>query len=253
MLDIKVVRNDPQAVAEALAKKRHQFPVDSFLQLDARRKDADVRSQNLLAERKSASKKIGELVASGLTVDDAKAQVATILEQIARDLDEATAAAKEAQDALEALLLETPNMPDRAVPEGDSEDDNQEVLVWGTPRAFDFQPLDHVDIGEKLGQLDAAMAGKITGTRFSVMQGSVARLHRALIQFMLDQHTQHHGYTEVYVPYLVNRDSLLGTGNLPKFEEDLFKVPFGERHYYLIPTAEVPVTNLVRDEIVDAD
>ncbi len=250
MLDIKVVRNDPQAVAEALAKKRHQFPVDSFLQLDARRKDADVRSQTLLAERKSASKKIGELVASGLTVDDAKAQVATILEQIARDLDEATAAAKEAQDALEALLLETPNMPDRAVPEGDSEDDNQEVLVWGTPRPFDFQPLDHVDIGERLGQLDAAMAGKITGTRFSVMQGSVARLHRALIQFMLDQHTQHHGYTEVYVPYLVNRDSLLGTGNLPKFEEDLFKLQ-GDQEYYLIPTAEVPVTNFARDRIFE--
>ena len=252
MLDIKVVRSDPQAVSEALAKKRHQFPVDSFLQLDARRKDADVRSQNLLAERKSASKKIGELVASGLTVDDAKAQVATILEQIARDLDEATAAAKEAQDALEALLLETPNMPDPAVPEGDSEDDNQEVLVWGTPRSFDFQPLDHVDIGEKLGQLDAAMAGKITGTRFSVMQGSVARLHRALIQFMLDQHTQHHGYTEVYVPYLVNRDSLLGTGNLPKFEEDLFKLQ-GDQEYYLIPTAEVPVTNFARDRIFEDD
>lgn len=252
MLDIKVVRSDPQAVSEALAKKRHQFPVDSFLQLDARRKDADVRSQNLLAERKSASKKIGELVASGLTVDDAKAQVATILEQIARDLDEATAAAKDAQDALEALLLETPNMPDPAVPEGDSEDDNQEVLVWGTPRSFDFQPLDHVDIGEKLGQLDAAMAGKITGTRFSVMQGSVARLHRALIQFMLDQHTQHHGYTEVYVPYLVNRDSLLGTGNLPKFEEDLFKLQ-GDQEYYLIPTAEVPVTNFARDRIFEDD
>lgn len=252
MLDIKVVRNDPQAVAEALVKKRHQFPVDRFLQLDARRKDADVRSQNLLAERKSASKKIGELVASGLTVDDAKAQVATILEQIAGDLDEATAAAKDAQDALEALLLETPNMPDPAVPEGDSEDDNQEVLVWGTPRSFDFQPLDHVDIGEKLGQLDAAMAGKITGTRFSVMQGSVARLHRALIQFMLDQHTQHHGYTEVYVPYLVNRDSLLGTGNLPKFEEDLFKLQ-GDQEYYLIPTAEVPVTNFARDRIFEDD
>ena len=252
MLDIKVVRSDPQAVSEALAKKRHQFPVDSFLQLDARRKDADVRSQNLLAERKSASKKIGELVASGLTVDDAKAQVATILEQIARDLDEATAAAKDAQDALEALLLETPNMPDPAVPEGDSEDDNQEVLVWGTPRSFDFQPLDHVDIGEKLGQLDAAMAGKITGTRFSVMQGSVARLHRALIQLMLDQHTQHHGYTEVYVPYLVNRDSLLGTGNLPKFEEDLFKLQ-GDQEYYLIPTAEVPVTNFARDRIFEDD
>ena len=250
MLDIKSVREDPAAIAKALERKRHSFPVDDFLALDARRKDADVRSQSLLAERKAASKKIGELVSSGLSVDEAKAEVATILERIAHDIDEATAAARQAQEALETLLLETPNVPDEAVPDGDSEDDNIEVLRWGVPREFDFAPKDHADIGESLGQLDAAMAGKITGSRFTVMQGQTARLHRALIQFMLNEHTGHHGYTEVYVPYMVNRESLLGTGNLPKFEDDLFKIG-GEQGYYLIPTAEVPVTNFARDRIFE--
>ena len=250
MLDIKTVRDDPAAIAKALEKKHHSFPVDEFLALDARRKEADVRSQNLLAERKSASKKIGELVGSGLSVDDAKSEVATILARIAPDIDEAPAAAKEAQEALESLLLETPNIPDQAVPEGASEVDNLEIHTWGAPREFDFEPRDHVDLGEALGQLDAAMAGKITGSRFTVLQGGTAQLHRALVQFMLDEHTERHGYTEVYVPYMVNRESLLGTGNLPKFEEDLFKIE-GEQGYYLIPTAEVPVTNMARDRIFE--
>ena len=138
------------------------------------------------------------------------------------------------------------------MPEGADEEDNVEVRQWGTPRSFDFEPKDHIDLGEGSGELDFENAAKLTGSRFAVMRGRLARLHRALIQFMLDVQTNEHGYEEIYVPYMVNSDSLRGTGQLPKFEEDLFKVPFGERHYYLIPTAEVPVTNMVRDEIIDA-
>ena len=145
-----------------------------------------------------------------------------------------------------------PNIPDESVPEGADEDDNVEVRRWGTPAEFDFEAKDHVALGEKDGELDFETAAKLTGSRFAVMKGKVARLHRALIQLMLDTHTGEHGYEEIYVPYMVNADSLRGTGQLPKFEEDLFKVPFGDRDYYLIPTSEVPVTNVVRDEIVDA-
>lgn len=250
MLDIKLVRDDPAGIAAALGRKNHDFPVQAFSELDARRKAADIRAQNLLAERKSASKKIGELVGQGVSVDDAKAEVGLLLDRIANDLDAATAEAKEAQAALDTLLLATPNAPDAKVPPGDSEDQNQEVLTWGALPSFDFTPRDHVDLGEALGQLDSGMAGKITGSRFTVMQGPIARLHRALIQFMLDQHVDLHGYTEVYVPFMVNRDSLVGTGQLPKFEEDLFKLS-GDSGYYLIPTAEVPVTNIARDRIFE--
>ncbi|MDC3405733.1 serine--tRNA ligase, partial [Luminiphilus sp.] len=154
------------------------------------------------------------------------------------------------QEALQAMLLATPNLPDARVPAGETEEDNQEVLTWGTPKAFDFKPLDHVDIGELSGQINAAMAGKITGSRFTVMSGAIARLHRALVQFMLNEHTAVHGYTEVYVPYMVNRESLVGTGQLPKFEEDLFHIQ-GDQDYFLIPTAEVPVTNMARDRIFE--
>ena len=250
MLDIKLVRDDPTGIAEALERKNHEFPAPHFLELDARRKAADIRAQNLLAERKSASKKIGELVGQGVSVDDAKAQVAALLERIATDIDEATDEAKQAQEALDQLLLATPNIPAPEVPPGNTEADNREVLTWGAVPSFEFGPKDHVELGEALGQLDAAMAGKITGSRFTVMQGPIARLHRALVQFMLDQHVDQHGYTEVYVPYMVNRESLVGTGQLPKFEEDLFKLS-GESGYYLIPTAEVPVTNIARERIFE--
>jgi len=150
------------------------------------------------------------------------------------------------------LLLETPNLPLTAVPEGLSEEDNVEILRWGNPRIFDFKHLDHVDLAERQGGLDSETAGKITGSRFAVMYAEVARLQRALTQYMLDVHTQQHGYTEVYVPYLVNRESLVGTGQLPKFEEDLFKIA-GDQEYYLIPTAEVPVTNIARERIFEPD
>ena len=250
MLDLKLVRKDPQAVANALEKKHYSFPVSRFITLDAERKKADIRSQELLAERKKASKQIGALIASGKSVDDAKAEVNEVLNRLSDELDQAVAQAKEIQTALDDLMMQTPNLPDGAVPAGRDEDDNEEILKWGTPAELSFTPKDHADLGEALGQLDFELAGKITGSRFSVMQGGLARLQRALTQFMLDTHTQTHGYTEVYVPFIVNSDSLYGTGQLPKFAEDSFKLE-GDSDYYLIPTAEVPVTNMLRDRIVE--
>ena len=250
MLDLKLVRKDPQAVANALEKKHYSFPVSRFITLDAERKEADIRSQELLAERKKASKQIGALIASGKSVDDAKAEVNEVLNRLSDELDQAVAQAKEIQTALDDLMMQTPNLPDGAVPAGRDEDDNEEILKWGTPAELSFTPKDHADLGEALGQLDFELAGKITGSRFSVMQGGLARLQRALTQFMLDTHTQTHGYTEVYVPFIVNSDSLYGTGQLPKFAEDSFKL-VGDSDYYLIPTAEVPVTNMLRDRIVE--
>ena len=250
MLDLKLVRKDPQAVANALEKKHYSFPVSRFITLDAERKEADIRSQELLAERKKASKQIGALISSGKSVDDAKAEVNEVLNRLSYELDQAVAQAKDIQTALDDLMMQTPNLPDEAVPAGRDEDDNEEVLKWGTPAELSFTPKDHADLGEALGQLDFELAGKITGSRFSVMQGALARLQRALTQFMLDTHTQTHGYTEVYVPFIVNSDSLYGTGQLPKFAEDSFKLE-GDSDYYLIPTAEVPVTNMLRDRIVE--
>ena len=250
MLDLKLVRKDPEAIATLLKKKHYEFPVSQFVVLDAERKEADVRSQELLAERKKASKQIGALIASGKSVDEAKAEVDEILNRISDELDTAVARAKEIQQALDDLMMQTPNIPDDAVPAGRDEEDNEEVLKWGTPANLSFEPKDHADLGEALGQLDFEMGGKITGSRFAVMQGSLARLQRALTQFMLDMHTQSHGYTEVYVPFIVNSDSLYGTGQLPKFAEDSFKLE-GDSGYYLIPTAEVPVTNMLRDRIVE--
>ena len=252
MLDIKAIRQDPTAIVSALQKRGHEFPLECFTKLDALRKDADVRSQSLLAERKSASKKIGELVGQGVSVDEAKEQVNETLERIATEIDVASEQARAIQAELDGLLLETPNLPLAAVPEGLSEEGNVEILRWGNPRVFDFKPLDHVDLAERQGGLDSETAGKITGSRFSVMYAEVARLQRALTQYMLDVHTQQHGYTEVYVPYLVNRESLVGTGQLPKFEEDLFKIA-GDQEYYLIPTAEVPVTNIARERIFESN
>lgn len=250
MLDLKLVRKDPDAVATLLKKKNHAFPVSQFVDLDAERKQADIRSQELLAERKKASKQIGALIGAGKSVEDAKAEVDEALNRISKELDAAVARAKEVQKALDDLMMRTPNIPDDEVPEGVDEEDNEEVLKWGAPAELSFKPKDHADLGEALGQLDFEMAGKITGSRFSVMQGPLARLQRALTQFMLDMHTQNHGYTEVYVPFIVNSDSLYGTGQLPKFAEDSFKLE-GESGYYLIPTAEVPVTNMLRDRIVE--
>lgn len=252
MLDIKAIRQDPDAVITALAKRGLQFDLEQFVSLDARRKAADVRAQGLLAERKAASKKIGELVSCGSTVEDAKAQVDEVLARLASDLEAATAEADAVQAEIDALLMETPNLPDPQVPVGVTEEDNVEVLKWGEPTSFTFDPRDHVDLGEALSQMDFETAGKIAGARFSMLSGDLARLHRALTQFMLDTHTQTHGYQEVYVPYIVNEASLTGTGQLPKFAEDSFRLE-GEQGFYLAPTAEVPVTNIARGQIYDAE
>ncbi len=250
MLDIKQVRQDPQAVAKALEKRGFDFDVAAFQTLDASRKQADIDSQNLNAERKKASRQIGALIGQGMSVDEAKAQVNESLERIAGQIDAATERAREVQVEIETLLLGVPNIPDDDVPPGATEDDNVEVARWGEPRSFEFEVKDHVTLGEGIAGLDFETASKITGSRFTLMHGPLARLHRALIQFMLDLHTSEHGYQEIYVPYIVNRESLRGTGQLPKFEEDLFRLDT-DHGYYLIPTAEVPVTNVARDRIFE--
>jgi seryl-tRNA synthetase len=249
MLDPKYVRSNPEEVARLLKKKGFDFPVERFSELEQQRKEVQILTENLQNERNSRSRQIGKAMAAKEDVAPLKAEVKALGEQ----LDAAKVTLAELQTALDDLLLGVPNLPDASVPEGVSEDDNVEVRRWGQPRQFDFTPKDHIDLGELHGELDFEAAAKLTGARFAVMKGKIARMHRALIQLMLDTHTGEHGYTEVYVPFMVNADSLYGTGQLPKFEADLFKVPFGERDYYLIPTSEVPVTNLVRDEIVPAE
>lgn len=251
MLDIREVRKDPAAVATALQRRGFSFDTDAFTRLDAQRKAAVVDSEQLLSERKSASKKIGQLIGGGMSVDEAKASVDETLAQIAEKLSNAESAAKAALADMESLMVGVPNLPAADVPPGADESDNVLVTEWGELGAFaDFEPRDHVDLGEALGGLDSELAGKITGSRFTVMSGHVARLHRALSQFMLDLHTREMGCTELNVPYIVNSDSLRGTGQLPKFAEDSFKLE-GEQGYYLIPTAEVPVTNIARDRIFE--
>jgi seryl-tRNA synthetase len=249
MLDSKIVRENPEAVAAQLVKKNYIFPVARFTELEALRRDAQILTENLQNERNTRSKSIGKAKAAGEDIQPLLAEV----ENLGGQLEEAKAKLNDIASDLDDLLLGVPNLPDESVPAGLSEDDNVEIRRWGAPREMAFDPQDHVALGELNGGLDFETAAKLTGSRFAVMTGKMARMHRALIQFMLDVQTTEHGYTETYVPYLVNEDSLKGTGQLPKFGEDLFKVPFGDRQYYLIPTAEVPVTNMVRDEIVEAD
>lgn len=247
MLDQKLVRNTPQEVADQLLKKGFKLDVEKLNSMEEARKQLQIDTENLQSERNSKSKQIGKLKSQGLDTTEIMAQVS----EFGAQLDAKKSQLKLVQDELNALLMTIPNIPHESVPKGQSEDDNQEVLIWGEKPEFNYVIKDHVDIAEALGGLDFGAAIKVTGARFMVLKGELARLHRALIQYMLNTHIQKHGYEEVYVPYLVNADSLRGTGQLPKFEEDLFKVP-GERDLYLIPTAEVPVTNLVRDEIIDA-
>ena len=254
MLDIRDLRKAGEEIRTALAKRGYTLDMDRFEALDAERKEADMRSQALQADRKRAAKEVGSLIQSGMNVDDAKAKVADTLKAIDAELDSEVARAQRIGEQLRDWLMTIPNVPHVDVPPGKDEADNIEVRRWGTPREFDFVPQDHVDVAEKLsrGRLDFERAAKLSGARFAVMTGSLARLHRALIDFMLDTHTREHGYTEAYVPYLVGPEALRGTGQLPKFEEDLFRIA-GERTLYLIPTAEVPVTNLFADEILEAE
>ncbi|MEO0437973.1 MAG: serine--tRNA ligase [Pseudomonadota bacterium] len=250
MLDIREVRKDPDSVAKALTIKGFAFDLEAFKQMDARRKAADMNAQELQAERKSASKQIGKLIASGQSVEDAKAQVDEILSEIAQRLETAEAEAKDAQAALTEMMIGVPNLPDPCVPAGKDEADNKLIKQWGQIQSFAFEPKDHVDLGAALGGLDGDLAAKITGSRFTVMSGSIARMHRALIQLMLDIQTEQFACREVNVPYIVNSESLFGTSQLPKFAEDLFRLR-AEQEYYLIPTAEVPVTNIARDRIFE--
>ncbi|RAU19334.1 serine--tRNA ligase [Nitrincola tibetensis] len=249
MLDPKLVRANPEDVARLLRKKGFEFPVAAFNTLEEQRRTLQVETESLQNERNTRSKSIGQAKASGQDIAPLLAEVSALGEK----LDQAKAALQQVQSQLDDLLLGIPNIPDASVPEGADENDNVEVRRWGAPADFDFDVLDHVAVGERNAALDFETAAKLTGSRFAVMRGPMARLHRALAQFMLDTHTLEHGYEEVNVPFMVNADSLQGTGQLPKFEEDLFKVPFGDRNYYLIPTAEVPVTNLVRDQIIEAN
>jgi len=250
MLDIQLLRTQTAFVAERLATRGMTFDTATFESLESVRKDLQTRTQTLQATRNTLSKQIGILKGKGEDAAAVMRDVSGIGDDLARNEEALTAL----QTRYHAFLATLPNLPHDSVPLGQSATDNVEIATHGVLPTFDFPVKDHVDIGEQLGGLDFATAVKITGSRFSLMKGSLARLHRALAQFMLDTHTGEHGYTEVYVPYLVNPESLFGTGQLPKFEEDLFKVPCAEgTPFYLIPTAEVPVTNMVRDEILSAD
>lgn len=264
MLDIQLLRTDLENVAKHLALRGHAFPVVEFNSLEAERKTIQTHTQELQAERNAASKQIGYAKSKGEDVSVILAEVA----DLGDELKQVETHFEKIQTQLLQLLLGVPNLPHDSVPEGRSEADNQEVRRWGAPRTFDFTAKDHVSVGENLGLLDFETAAKLSGARFSLMRGGLARLHRALAQFMLDTHTREHGYTEAYVPYLVNAESLHGTGQLPKFKEDLFSAEFGSGSVFdpqtgyqnlqlarsggmfLIPTAEVPLTNTVRDQIV---
>ena len=248
MIDPKLLRTDPDAVARNLARRGFVLDVGALKALEERRKPCAVEVDRLRAERNAQAKAIGQAKGRGENL----AELMLRGERLARELEQAEGELENVQRELEQWQLGLPNLLDESVPEGRDESANREVSRWGEPRRFEFAPRDHVEIGERLGGLDFEAAARISGARFVVMRSQVARLHRALGQFMLDLHTREHGYTEVHVPYLVRPESLIGTGQLPKFETDLFAVHGGPQPYFLIPTAEVPVTNLVRGEIVSA-
>jgi seryl-tRNA synthetase len=247
MLDPKLLRNDVEQLAAQLARRGFELDLAQLAQLEQERKQAQQEAQELQTERNTRSKNIGKAKAAG-------EDIAPLLKEI-EDLGDSHKAAEarlaQVLEQLNAIALSIPNLPQADVPAGKDENDNEEVARWGEPRQFDFEPKDHVDLGAQLGGMDFETAAKISAARFVTLKGPLARLQRALTQFMLDMHSEQHGYTETYVPYLVNADSLQGTGQLPKFEADLFKVDDGQ--FYLIPTAEVPVTNIVRDTISDND
>ena len=250
MIDPKLLRSDLASIAKQLKVKGFNLDCEAFLALEVERKALQLGAESLQQERnayaKSMGKLMGEAKAKGEDVEPLKLKG----EKLKNDSAAADAALADVQVQLDDLVQGIPNLPHESVPTGSDENDNVEVRAWGTPKQFDFDVKDHVDLGAELGGMDFDVAAKITGSRFSQMRGDLASLHRALTQFMLNTHIYEHGYEEVYVPYIVNRDSLFGTGQLPKFEEDLFKLE-DDRGFYLIPTAEVPVTNIYRDAIVD--
>lgn len=250
MLDPKFLRAELEEAKQRLAGRGFELDVDAIKALEEQRKSLQIRTEQLQNDRNVRSKSIGKAKASGEDIQPLLAEVG----KLGEELDSAKAELAELLTKIEAIALSLPNLPHPSVPQGKDEDDNVELKRWGQPKQFDFEIKDHVDVGEGLEGLDFKNAVKITGSRFIVMKGQIARMHRALAQFMLDTHTQEHGYTELYVPYLVNADSLYGTGQLPKFGEDLFHTkPATEegQGLSLIPTAEVPVTNMARDTITD--
>lgn len=250
MLDIKFIRENPDAVREAMRRRGESVPLDELLELDARRRALVTEVERLKAQRNDASEQVARLKRTGENPEEA----ARLIETMRAVSDKIKAMDEEVRDVdlrLTELMLAIPNIPHESVPYGESEDDNVEVRRWGRPRDFDFEPRAHWDIGTRLGILDFERAAKVAGSRFVFYRGAGARLERALISFMIDVHTQEHGYTEVWPPYLANEAAMTATGQLPKFAEDMFRVE--GTNYYLIPTAEVPVTNLHRDEILSAD
>ena len=253
MIDIQLLRKDIANVAARLATRKYQLDVDAFNALEAERKTIQTRTEELQGKRNSQSKLIGMMKGKGEDTTALMADIAGLGDELKANETALSAVQAKISDFMQAI----PNLPHESVPQGTDESGNVEVRKVGTPRAFDFEVKDHVDVGAPLG-LDFDVATKLTGSRFSVMKGGIARLHRALAQFMLNTHTDEHGYTECYTPYLVNADSLRGTGQLPKFEADLFSVKKGGvegegENFYLIPTSEVTLTNLARDEILAAD
>ncbi|MEQ5767005.1 serine--tRNA ligase [Halomonas sp. H33-56] len=246
MLDPKLLRGDLDTLAQRLATRGYSLDSEALGSLESRRRELQTETERLQNERNTRSKAIGKAKAAGEDIQPLLDEVSDLGER----LDAAKVALAEVQGQWEDIAAGIPNLPHASVPEGASEDDNVEVSRWGNPGEYAFEVKDHVDLGAKKGDLDFEVAAKLTGARFAVMRGPIARLHRALTQFMLDKQTLEHGYEECYVPYMVNRDSLYGTGQLPKFGEDLFKLD-DEREFHLIPTAEVPLTNLLRGEIVD--
>ena len=250
MLDPALLRHQPADLAERLRTSRgFELDVSALESLEADRKRIQVRTQELQSLRNSRSKAIGQAKAKGEDVSAIMAEVAAF----ADELKASEVALDELREKIEAISMGIPNLPADDVPAGADENDNVEQARWGTPRQFDFKVLDHVELGARNGWLDGETAAKLSGSRFTVLRGPIARLHRALAQFMVDLHTGEHGYEETNVPLLVNADSLRGTSQLPKFEDDLFKTAVGDSTRYLIPTSEVPLTNIVRDEIVDAE
>lgn len=247
MLDPLLLRNDLDRIVAAMRRRGIELDVSRLYDLEAKRKKLQVETERLQHQRNERSKSIGQAKARGENIEPLLAEVAGLGDRLKQCSDEL----EKIQNELHAELLNIPNIPHASVPDGLGEENNLEIRRWGELPKFDFTPRDHVDLGERLGLLDFEAAARIAAARFVVMRGAIARLHRALIQFMLDVHTREHGYIEVNVPYLVNAASMEGTGQLPKFEQDLFAVP--ARGFYLIPTAEVPVTNLARDQILDAD
>ncbi|GMQ91557.1 MAG: serine--tRNA ligase [Gammaproteobacteria bacterium] len=248
MLDPKLLRSDLAGVGRRLKARGFSLDADVIEKLESQRKELQVATQELQNQRNTQSKAIGKAKAAGKDASALLTEVATLGDRLKENEKKLT----DIQQELNTILAGIPNLTHESVPKGSSEKDNVEIRRWGDPPGFDFEIKDHVDLGVGLGQLDFDVAAKLTGSRFVFMRGPLARMHRALIQFMLDIHTSEHGYEEVYVPYIVNSDSLFGTGQLPKFGEDLFALQ-GEQPFYLIPTAEVPVTNVARDSILDSD